>query len=156
MRYRESLRSRSGFTLVEVLLVVAIIGILANIALPMLRGAVYKADAAAVISDFKTIQIAALQRFANEGTYPASEPWTRVPSELADYLPDGFEFTYKNVDYRWRRWSLPSGRPRRPRQTLLVGVQVRTQDRALMTAIKKLYKGGQAQGRNNHVTFVIE
>ena len=135
---------------------VALLGILANIALPVLRGAVYKADAATVISDFKTIHVAAMQRYADEGTYPSHSGWGQVPPDLADYLPANFDFRYKSVDYRWRAWPLPNGRPNNPRQRVLVGVEVRTNDRALLSAVKNLYSAGEAPGRGNQLTFVIE
>ncbi len=56
------MRGRSrGFTLIEALLVMLIISILAGISLPVLRGAVARADAAKVRADVRTIEVAALQ-----------------------------------------------------------------------------------------------
>ncbi len=147
---------RNGFTLIELLIVLAIIGILAGIAIPMFQNAVTRADAAKVISDFEAIRFAAYDQYAESGTFPRSSGWTRVPPAFVSSLPDGFTFRYKDVRYRWRRWSLPNGMPRRPSQTLLLGVQVTTTSRDLMRMIKNTYRGEQAQGNNTRVTLVIQ
>ena len=145
-----------GFTIIELLIVMLVIGILASIAIPNYHDAILRADAAKVISDFEAIRVAAYDRYAATSTYPRSRGWDAVPPEFVTSLPDGFEFNYKDVRYRWRRWALPSGMPRNPRQTELLGVQITTGDRDLLRIIKSTYKGWQAQGNNTRVTFVIE
>jgi prepilin-type N-terminal cleavage/methylation domain-containing protein len=57
-----------GFSLVEMLVVVAIIGILANIAYPVFAGQIRKARATAIVEDFLNVQRAAST---------ASTPWPR-------------------------------------------------------------------------------
>jgi general secretion pathway protein G len=58
----------SGFTIVELLAVVAILGLLATLAAPRLRGAVDKSKEAKAISDLKAIA----SELANRETLPAS------------------------------------------------------------------------------------
>ena len=100
------MRGRAGFSLVEVMITVVVVGVLATIALPHLRKAAYKADAAATVSDAQTVRMAALSYFAEQAEFPESADWGSVPPELVDLLPDGFEFSYEgDVDYRWRRTS---------------------------------------------------
>lgn len=147
--------NRRGFTLIELLVVVVIIGILVNIAIPTLQHAKRKADAARVVSDFNTIRFAAFDTFADIGRFPRAMGWNRVPPEFAGSLPGGFEFRYKNVVYRWRRWSLPNGLPRRRARRALLAVQIRTGDRQLMQAIQNAYKG-ESFGNRRRFTFVIE
>jgi len=90
-------RTSKGFTLVELLLVVAIIGIIAGIAVPILAG---QRTRARVIGDAqsnaKVIQMAMEQRNANMGAYGAPGDYeykadgTRPSGEDKDILP-GFE-----------------------------------------------------------------
>lgn len=148
--------TRRGFTLIEMFTALSIFGILLNIALPAGTEIKRRADAAHVVADFHTIRAAAFDQFAETGTFPKSGKWGRVPKELVAALPQGFAFSYKTLTYRWRRWSLPNGLPRKRRQTVLLGLQIRSSDRALIRAIKNLYQGDLAFGKAKQVTLVIE
>ncbi len=132
-----------------------IVGILANLALPAFATMKRRADAAHVIGDFQAIRVAAFDGYAATGAFPPSHGWGQVPPGLAPSLPSGFNFSYKNVTYRWRRWSLPNGMPRNPSQTVLLGFEVRTRDRKLLTAITSAYRGPLAFGGSTRVTLVI-
>ncbi|MBX9570187.1 MAG: prepilin-type N-terminal cleavage/methylation domain-containing protein [Candidatus Obscuribacterales bacterium] len=76
-------RERKGFTLVELLVVVLVIGILAAIALPNYVGASNKARTAAVKGNMRTIQIAS-ESYATDsgGSYSGDSTWQ-------NYLPGG-------------------------------------------------------------------
>ena len=148
--------NRRGMTFVELMIVIAILGILANIAIPKVMEVRRRAQAASVIADYNAVRVAAYDGFAKTGTYPRSSRWGRVPPELVGSLPERFSFRRGDLTYRWRRWSLPNGLPRNPRQTVLLGFQVRTRDRELMKSIKGLYNGPLAYGSSIQVTFVIE
>lgn len=148
--------TRRGFTLIELLIAVTIIGILASIAMPLYHDTILRADAAKVISNFEAIRVAAYDNYASTNSYPRNGNWGSVPPDFVASLPDGFQFRYKTVTFRWRRWALPNGMPRNPRQTVLLGVQIRTGDRDLLRIIKNTYGGPQANGNNRRVTFVIE
>lgn len=147
---------RRGFTLVELMVTCTVIGILANIALPAVAVMKRKADAAHVIADIHTIRIAALNHYADLNYFPATQPWATPPATMISMLPQGFQWTYKSVQYRWHRWSLPNGLPSSPSQTVLIGVEVETPDVNLMAAIKSVYRGTVAFGSPTQVTFVIE
>lgn len=147
---------RRGFTLVELVMAMAILGILASIAVPATREMRRRAVAAKVISDFSVIRNAAYSYASESGVYPKSGKWGQAPAALTPSLPDGFEFQYGGAQYRWRRWSLPNGMPKNAGQTVLLGVQVKSGDKRLITAIKNLYSGLQAYGKKKQVTLVIE
>lgn len=148
--------TRRGMTFVELMIVIVIVGVLANIAIPKVSDMRRRAEAARVVGDFNTVRAAAFNQFADAGTFPRSAGWGRVPSEFAPSLPGGFTFDRDNITYRWRRWSLPNGMPHQPDQTVLLGFQVRTTDQRLMQSIKGLYSGPVAFGSATAVTLVIE
>lgn len=66
------LRSQKGFTLLELLIVISIIGILATLVVVNLGGARGSARDAQRISDLKTIQTALEAYFNDYGCYPAN------------------------------------------------------------------------------------
>jgi prepilin-type N-terminal cleavage/methylation domain-containing protein len=57
-------------TLVEVLIVLAIIGILANVAYPQLDSALWKSRAAVVIADYRLFEGAVVDYMSVHGVYP--------------------------------------------------------------------------------------
>jgi prepilin-type N-terminal cleavage/methylation domain-containing protein len=89
---------RAGVTLIELLIVMAIVGILAGIALPSLRSAIDRADAAKVASDMTVVRTAVFEFREDDNSLPRSAGWGRVPPDLASRLD--IPFTYKDVEYR--------------------------------------------------------
>ena len=65
-------RLEAGFTLIELIIVVAIIGILAVIAVPMLRDAPLRAREAVLKNDLHVLRETIDQYFADKAHYPAS------------------------------------------------------------------------------------
>ena len=65
-------RNDKGFTLIELMIVVSIIGILASIAVPSYQTALIKAREAVLRENLYTIRSAIDQHFADNGRYPDS------------------------------------------------------------------------------------
>lgn len=63
------MKNKKGFTLVELLVVIAIIGILAIIALPALFKNIEKAKIAKLEADISAIKSASLSYYADESKY---------------------------------------------------------------------------------------
>ncbi|MCA9739462.1 MAG: prepilin-type N-terminal cleavage/methylation domain-containing protein [Gemmatimonadota bacterium] len=144
-------RRRRGFTIVELLVTMTLVGILVNISIPIYRNVTIKADAAHVMADFTTIRLAALEHHARESAFPAPADWRVIPPELLDELPDGFDFGYGTADYRWRKWTLGGGSG----PSVMVGLEVRSPDPVLLATIARQYEGQIVAG-GNQITFVID
>lgn len=147
---------RSGFTFVEILIVIVILGILANLAVPTYRTIRVRAEAAHIVGDFHVVRVAAQSAYAESGTYPPNSGWGSVPRELTSHLPGGFEFSYGSTRYRWRRWALANGLPKNSRQQVLLGFDVQIRDATLMAALRSQYRGEVANISRTSITLVIE
>lgn len=65
-------KDKKGFTLLELMIVVAIIGILATLAQPAFKGAVMKSKEAALRENLFNIRSVLDQYYADNGSYPNS------------------------------------------------------------------------------------
>ena len=70
--FKKRLSNRKGFTLVELLVVVAIIGILAAIAVPRFTDASNSAKVAKIQADLRTIDSAIAIYYAKNNAYPSA------------------------------------------------------------------------------------
>lgn len=75
-------KNKKGFTLVELVVVIAILGILAGIAIPRFMDATASARGAKVVADMRTVESAVSMYYAKVGTYPANID-ALVPKYLA-------------------------------------------------------------------------
>ena len=94
-----NVRGRDGFTLIELVIVASIMSILGGLALPNLKAAVIKADAARIIADVRTVDLAARQFVEENGSLPRNSRWGSAPVDLVPYLGE-MTFEYKTVEYR--------------------------------------------------------
>jgi hypothetical protein len=147
--------SNRGFTRLEIAIVILIIGILGFIALPHFARAKKDATAALIVGDFTRVAESAMMAYAESEVFPPTDKWGRVPPKLRRYLPPGFSFRHGNVEYRWRRWSLPSGLPTRPQQKVLLGLEVRTKDERLLVSLMGVYQGRVAHVTPTQITMII-
>ena len=78
-------KNNKGFTLVELLVVIAIIGILAVLAVPALFKNIEKGKIADLESDISAIRSAVLSKYADNSTYPITSDKT-IEEVLGDEL----------------------------------------------------------------------
>jgi len=69
---------KKGFTLIELIVVVAIIGILSAVLLPNIQGATERARIARAVSDVQSITMACHRYFEDVGEFPVSDRETGV------------------------------------------------------------------------------
>jgi prepilin-type N-terminal cleavage/methylation domain-containing protein len=150
-------RSReAGYSLIELMIVCAVIGIVANIAIPELYASLYRAKAARIIEDYNTLRLAVHQHYADNNFYPPDEGPGIEPPELAPYLQGRLIWTHEDYQYDWELWVDSSGNPTQPASGVIVGFSISTTDPALAAALHKMYKGIILDTIPNHTTFVIE
>jgi prepilin-type N-terminal cleavage/methylation domain-containing protein len=150
-------RSRqAGFTLLELLIVCAVIGIIANIAIPGLYAALYRAKAAKIIEDYNMVRSVVHQNYADHSSYPADRGPGVEPPELTPYIQGRLIWTHEDYQYDWELWVDGSGNPTQAATGVLVGFSIVTTDPALADAVHKIYKGTIIDTIPNHTTFVIE
>lgn len=147
--------SRSGFSLIELLLAVSIVGILAGLAIPNLRHMTYRARATEVAADLEVVRVATANYNAETFAWPAEVATGVIPPELVDYLPENFSFqgTGYELDYeRFTSLSIPSD----PTTTQLIAVAVTAERDELSNAIIELLGGSLIFSSGNKHTVVID
>lgn len=92
--------ARSGFTLVELAVVLAVLGILANLLIPAFLAQLQKARALELVSEYRAIRDAYLQYQADHGEAPRA--WNRAQAhpDLEPYLADS-AIRYRSPDGRF-------------------------------------------------------
>ena len=95
-------RSAKGFTLVEIMIVVVIIGLLAAMAIPAFQRSRERSIAARLTNDFRQFD-SSFQRYATEnGQWPPTAPLGVIPIGMTGYLPESFtNASPVGGNYRW-------------------------------------------------------
>jgi prepilin-type N-terminal cleavage/methylation domain-containing protein len=146
---------RGGFTLVELVISMSIVGILAGLALPNLRTMIHRARATEVSADMEVVRVAALQFQAEMLSWPAEAASGMVPAGLEPFLPDGFVFSGDGYQLDYENWDFPSGFPGDPTTTKLIGVSVTADTDQLGNAVAELLGGSIVFSVGNTHTIVI-
>jgi prepilin-type N-terminal cleavage/methylation domain-containing protein len=79
-----------GFTLVEIMVVVVIIGLLVAMALPTYRRITMRSKTAALVSDLRAYSTAFITYNLQNGKWPADEVPQKIPAAMSGALPEGF------------------------------------------------------------------
>ncbi|MGH7694333.1 MAG: type II secretion system protein [Gemmatimonadaceae bacterium] len=123
-------RLRRGFTIIELLAVLAIIGILARYGIPRFWEIRRRATAASIVGDMQTIRDAALNYYQDGDVWPPDYAAGVTPAELVKYLPNQFDFTRRGNMLDYERWTIGS--------TSVIGVGLVTSDPNLGPAVENI------------------
>ncbi len=150
-------RTQRGFTMIEILVVVAIIGILANIAVPLFMKTIKRARAASVVGDFLLIRQAVFEYHRDTGLYPPDYYPGGEPRQLKPYLEGRVRWnrTDLGVKYDWDNWVRADGRPKHRHTGVLYGISVTTDNVGLVETIPEIYNGDFKYTLGKNYTFVL-
>ncbi len=149
-------RSRGGFTLVEAVMVAAVISILARIALPNVQESITRAHAEAALVDIQVVRTAAAAYYARSNEWPAEAPAGVVPPEIEQDLPEGFTFERGTYQLDWERWALLDGLPSGAGPEVLLGIAIATEDEMLGNAVAALMGDRGWYSLGHTATFLIQ
>jgi prepilin-type N-terminal cleavage/methylation domain-containing protein len=139
-------RRNSGFSLIELTIVVAIISIVAALAQPSFNKALTKARAASVVGDLEAIKVAVFSYQAETSAWPPEESEGTIPTGLIPFLPSGFTFTPEDYSIDYEAWG---GVPYN------VGIAIVTDDVYLGAAVLDML-GKQVYQVGNKYAWVID
>lgn len=105
------IRRRGGFTFIEMLMVMIVIGLLAGIAVLKYIELRHRALSAQASSDLEAVRLAAYSAWYETGSWPGEAGPGMVPPALAPYLAKNFSFDRGSYTLDWENFVPPGGGP---------------------------------------------
>jgi prepilin-type N-terminal cleavage/methylation domain-containing protein len=138
------IRRRAGFTIVELMAVVIVLGILAGIGILKYIDLTHRARTAQITGDLHAVRIAAYGAMYENGTWPTESSAGVVPPGLAPYLPANFSFVKPEYTLDWENFVPPGGGSAQPFQ---VGMVVSATNPRLQHTLEQMF--------SNRLPFII-
>ena len=91
MKMRSKMQNEKGFTLVELMVVVVILGILVAIAVPVYNSVTKRAETAAIEANLRTIDGAITSMIASEEVPTGGWSVTAIDGKIGDYVQGGYD-----------------------------------------------------------------
>ena len=122
------MRDRRGWTMIELLVVIVVMGVLSSLAVLKYIDLTRHAMTSRIVSEFVTIRLAAYNFEAdNNNQWPAEVGPGVEPPELTPYLPAGFLFNNPSYTLDWDNFGTGGA--------YQIGVTMSTSDARLMNAV---------------------
>jgi len=142
------MRGRQGFTFIELLIVMVVIGLLAVLAVLRYVDLRNHAVASGVVSDLNAVRLAAYNHWADHESFPGDAGAGATPPDLEPYLRTGFDFTRPLYSFDWENNGGGGG--------MRVGVVVTSPSNSLMSILARRSNNGQPYFVvGNTLTYVI-
>lgn len=87
-RHKPGMRCRAGFTIVELVVVIVIIGVITAVAIPRFSTANQNAAINAAAADFRNLELAFRMYHADNGGFPPNRPFGDHPAPLEPYYAE--------------------------------------------------------------------
>ena len=149
------MRPRRGFSIIELLVVLAVIGILVRFGMPKYWELRRQASARAMIGDVLAVRMAAYNYNTEKSAWPADAGAGMAPPELITLLPQQFNFQRPDWTLDFDVWSAPGGLSGSAASNSVVGVAVESQDAPLVAALRKGAAGMPFIVSGSKTTFLI-
>lgn len=147
------LRRRRGFSLIEIMIVVTLIGLLNAIAVPALRQTRKQVQATRIANDFRQIKDSLEFALTELGSFPPDRNPGQFPPELSPYLPReawNQAIVGNNTRWDWDNWIGRGGRP------FQVGLTLRYRGGGVDTELMQMVDGILDDGDLGTGTFRSE
>lgn len=128
------MRMRRAFSIIELLITMALIGLLVRIAVPRYSDMKRRAIDASILGDVHAIRIAAYTHYTEHGAFPPDAGVGQLPTQLIENLPTGFSFDRIDYDYDWHVWTAINGSGN---SETLIGITVVVTDSRLAAQLVK-------------------
>ena len=147
------IRRRQGFTIIELMTVMIVIGLLAGMALLKYIDLRHRARAVQVAADLETVRLAAYNAWYEHNTWPNEAGPGQVPAELAPYLPGSLSFANSEYTLDWENFAPPGGGPSGGMQ---IGVVITGSTPRMQTALEQILGNKMAfVSAGGTLTFII-
>jgi prepilin-type N-terminal cleavage/methylation domain-containing protein len=144
---------RRGFSLIELLVVMLVIGVLAGLGLLKYIDLRHRAMSAAAIADLEAVRLAGYSAFYETGVWPGDAGAGMTPPGMVPYLATNFTFTRPEYTLDWENFVPPGGGPSAGMQ---LGVVLTSNNTRLTTSlIKHLGSKGPFFVVGGNLTYVI-
>ncbi|TFG44207.1 MAG: prepilin-type N-terminal cleavage/methylation domain-containing protein [Gemmatimonadales bacterium] len=131
---RHAPRARNGFTIIELLVVMVVLGILSSIAILKYIDLRQSAHAARVAADFNAIKVAVYTFYTDDYQWPAEVGAGVVPPELVPVMNTGYSFIKDVYTLDYDYFPIGGSGP----GSYIVGVTVTTTNPKLMTKLEQI------------------
>ena len=146
-------KPQRGFTFVEMLICMIIVGLLSSVAVPKYIDLKRRASTTRVVGDFQVLRVAAISFFGDSAYYPAEAGPGEMPAHLDKYLPNGFTFRRPGWTLDYENWDV--GESSFSTTSQVIAITLIPDDPVLAQTTLSVMGGVPAYLEGNTVTFII-